>query len=58
MTETDWMDGVRAEALSILMKSFGDTHPNGKIYECAEEWASKGHVTTSGIVKYFEAYFA
>lgn len=28
-----------------------------KAEECSEEWVSKGHVITAGIVKYYQAYF-
>ena len=51
---------LRAEALAILMKHFGegpyDEYPNRSIYECANEWCSKQD-TTSGLVKYYEAYY-
>ena len=52
---------LRSEALSILLKKYGDIQPGAKyslrdIYECADEWTEK-QVTTSGIVDYFRAYF-
>ena len=28
------------------------------IYECAQDWVSQGNMHTSGIVKYYEAYYA
>ena len=44
----------RKETLSILLKNFGD---NRAIYEYADEWTQK-FKTTSGLVKYYETYFA
>ena len=44
---------LRRETLAILLKNFDD---NKSIYECADEWCSK-QVTTSGLVKYYEAYY-
>ena len=44
---------LRRETLSILLKRFDD---NRSIYECADDWVSK-QVTTSGLVKYYEAYY-
>tara|TARA_R100000742_G_C4175072_1_gene12058 strand:- start:35 stop:238 length:204 start_codon:yes stop_codon:yes gene_type:complete len=49
---------LREEALKILLKTFGDKYSNKSIYECADEWVEKGFKTTSGIVKYYEAYFS
>ena len=45
---------LRQQTLSILLKNFGD---NRAIYECADEWTQK-FKTTSGLVKYYETYFA
>ena len=45
---------LRRETLSILLKRFDD---NKSIYECADDWVSK-QVTTSGLVKYYEAYYS
>tara|TARA_B100000287_G_C20498924_1_gene728294 strand:+ start:413 stop:628 length:216 start_codon:yes stop_codon:yes gene_type:complete len=47
---------IRAQTLSLLLKTFGNTHTNKAIYECADEWCSK-QVTTSGLVSYFKAYY-
>ena len=47
---------TRKYALSLLLKTFGNTHTNKAIYECADEWCSK-QLTTSGIVLYFKAYY-
>ena len=44
----------RKETLSILLKNFDD---NRAIYECADEWTEK-FKTTSGLIKYYETYFA
>ena len=45
---------LRQETLAILMKNFDD---NKSIYECADEWVSKGHKISSGVVKYYDAYY-
>jgi len=45
---------LRRDALLILLKKFDD---NRSIYECADDWVSK-QVTTSGLVKYYEAYYS
>jgi hypothetical protein len=47
---------LRQYALSLLLKTFGNTHENRAIYECADEWCSK-QPTTNGIVSYFKAYY-
>ncbi len=47
---------LREEALKILLKNFGDKYSNKAIYECADEWCSKFDIT-SGLVKYFQAYY-
>ena len=38
------------------MKTFGNTHTNQSIYECADDWSSR-QVTTSGLISYFKAYY-
>ena len=48
---------LRQYTLNILMSEFGSTHSNKAIYECADEWVSKGHKTTSGLVSYYKAYY-
>ena len=45
---------LRQEVLTLLLKNFDD---NRAIYECADDWCSK-QVPTSGLIKYFEAYYA
>tara|TARA_R100000742_G_C4208268_1_gene35369 strand:- start:145 stop:447 length:303 start_codon:yes stop_codon:yes gene_type:complete len=38
-----------------ILSAYGYT--GTKAEECSEEWVSKGHVITAGIVKYYQAYF-
>ena len=45
---------LRRDSLTSLLKKFDD---NRSIYECADDWVSK-QVTTSGLVKYYEAYYS
>ena len=47
---------IREYTIKILLKNFGNTNTNRAIYECADDWCSK-QVTTSGLIKYFEAYY-
>ena len=49
---------LRQEVLKILFKKFGNgSYSNRSIYECADEWVSKGHKISSGVVKYYDAYY-
>ena len=49
---------LRQQVLLILFKEFGTgDYSNKSIYECADEWCSKGHATPSGVVKYYRAYY-
>ena len=48
---------LRETVLLILMKQFGSEVEQKYIYQCADEWISKGHKITSGIVAYFKAYY-
>ena len=49
---------LRQQVLLLLFKNFGTgDYSNQSIYECADEWVGKGHKTTSGLVKYYEAYY-
>jgi hypothetical protein len=56
---------LRQEVLSILLKKYGgeldDTrkskYTNQSIYQCAHDWVSQGHKISSGVVKYYEAYY-
>ncbi len=45
---------MKKEAIRILSK-YG--YSGSSVEECAEEWVSKGHVTTGGLVKYYQAYY-
>ena len=50
---------LRQEILKILFKEFGDgKYSNQSIYECADDWCSKGHKISSGVVKYYKAYYS
>ena len=49
---------LRQEVLQILFKKFGKgEYSNKTIYECANEWIDKGHKISSGVVKYYDAYY-
>ena len=52
---------LREQCLLVLLKKYGGEliphNTNESIYECAHDWISQGHKTTSGIVKYYEAYY-
>ena len=49
---------LRQEVLQILFKKFGNgDYSSKKIYECANEWIEKGHKISSGVVKYYDAYY-
>jgi len=49
---------LRQQVLLVLLKHYGDgDHPNLSMYECADEWINKGNVSTSGLVKYYKAYY-
>ena len=55
---------LRANCLKILLSKYGDIDPLKDkyslkdIYECADEWVSKGHKISAGITDYFHAYFS
>ena len=50
---------LRQEVLKILFKEFGNgKYSNRTIYECADEWCKKGHKISSGVVKYYKAYYS
>ena len=56
---------LRQEVLSILLKKYGgeldntrkSKYTNQSIYQCAHDWVSQGHKISSGVIKYYEAYF-
>ena len=57
-TLTDEQLKLRQQVLMILFKQFGDgKYSNQSIYVCADEWISKGHKISSGVVKYYDAYY-
>ena len=57
---------LRSSALNVLLKKFGSElcsdgspkYSNQSIYECVHDWVSQGNVSTFGLVKYYEAYYA
>jgi len=57
---------IRQKVYSFLLDRFGsELNENGEplhsmqsITECAHDWVSQGNVSTSGIVKYYKAYYA
>ena len=55
---------LRADCLKILLSKYGNIDPlkdkysSRDIYECADEWISKGHKISAGITDYFHAYFS
>lgn len=57
---------AREKVLTILLSKFGSSlDKNGEpiyssqsIYECSHDWISQGNLTTFGIIKYYEAYYA
>ena len=58
MVHTEEQLNLRQEVLQILFKKFGKgDYSNKSIYECADEWVAKGHKISSGIVKYYDAYY-
>ena len=57
-TLTEEQMKLRQHVLRILVKEFGKgKYSNQSIYECADEWISKGHKISSGVVKYYDAYY-
>ena len=57
---------LRQKVYSLLLGRFGsELDENGEpiysmqsISECAHDWVSQGNVNTSGLVKYYEAYYS
>jgi hypothetical protein len=69
--QTDWRYNeekmeLRQAVYNILLNRFGGklkdngepVHSMQKITECAHDWVSQGHVSSSGVVKYFQAYYS
>ena len=56
---------LRGQVLNLLLTRFGGLldengepqYTNQSIYECAHDWVSQGNVGTSGLVKYYKAYY-
>jgi len=55
---------LREKALNVLLTKYGHQmngavpkYSNQSMYECAHDWVSQGNITTSGIIKYYEAYY-
>ena len=44
--------------ISIELSDPPEDYDPVTIHECADEWEQKGHVTCSGIVSYYRAYFS
>ena len=58
-TMTEDQMKLRQQVLMILFRQFGEgKYSNQSIYECADEWISKGHKISAGVVKYYEAYYS
>lgn len=57
---------LRESCLKVLFHRFGSLlredgeplHSSGRMYECAHDWVSAGNKTTSGLLKYFKAYYS
>ena len=56
---------LREQAHKCLLTKYGHQmngvspkHTNENLYKCAEDWVSKGNITTFGIIKYYEAYYS
>jgi|TARA_B100000900_G_scaffold365746_1_gene341206 hypothetical protein len=70
MSTSDWRYDeqkmkVREQVIKVLLTKFGRELIGGEpkyssqsIYECAHDWVSQGNMSSSGIVKYYEAYYA
>lgn len=48
---------LRRHAFKILNAKWAEGKYQKDIYNCIDEWISKGHVTTFGIAQYFDAYY-
>ena len=56
---------LREKAYNLLLTRFGyQLDANGEplysmqsITECSHDWVSQGNVSTSGLVKYYQAYY-
>ena len=52
--EEERKTALREQVIQILYRQFGN---RDDIYECADEWVAKGHKISSGVVKYYDAYY-
>ena len=70
-TNEDWRYSdarmkLRQEVYTILLKKFGSeltehgapVHSLENITACCHDWVSQGHAISSGIVAYYQAYYA
>lgn len=56
---------LRQKVYTILLNKFGGMlttngepqHSMESITTCCHDWVSQGHVSSSGIVKYYQAYY-
>ena len=49
---------LREDCLKILLNKFGGScDRQSKIYNCADEWLSKGHKISNGLVAYYKTYY-
>ena len=51
---------LRTQCIKILIERFRNKpeYSTLSMFDCAEDWVQKGYVNTSGLVKYYEAYYA
>ena len=48
---------LRQEVLAILLKKYGHEGNNKAIYECADEWITRGNLNTEGLIDFFKLYY-
>jgi len=57
---------LRQKVYTILLNKFGGqldrdgnlVNTEQSINDCCDDWVSKGHVSSNGIVNYYQAYYA
>ena len=47
----------RIEVLSVLLKNVATNSNNGALYECADEWITRGNLNTEGLIDFFKLYY-
>ena len=61
MTRCMMMDrtefNFRIEVLSVLLKNVSTYSNNGALYECADEWITRGNLDTNGLINFFNSYY-